>query len=411
MSTPETTTQVRIETLSPNCTTCGDPERAPHGPAYNPPEMTPPPGQPGTRLRRLLFSLILLLLAVGVIEGVASAMYYGLVPADRRKTLEVALQLREGGSNSVLRYLPHPYTNYMGNPGYRNADGKTLHGENGWRPTTTSLRAKAPGALRLVALGGSTTYGMYFDQGTNVWPELVGMALRETLQREVEVINLGVPNYTTFEMLGLASMWIPELDADIALIHTGLNDAFSVGYSDEGGPDNREFRHAWSWRPMPAALQKAMRASRFLRMLGMQWVARGGYHIGDMSRAMQHRLPPEDEIRRNVEHADGRYFRRNVETLVVLCRRAGVEPVLIEMPLNPEFESGKGVYLDAVSRAVVRNNRILRQIAEEQDVAFVSLYDRMRDTTVYMDAAHVNVQGMMLKAQAVFEIVGARIAD
>ena len=33
-------------------------------------------------------------------------------------------------------------------------------------------------------------------------------------------------------------------------------------------------------------------------------------------------------------------------------------PVLVDMPLNPSYEQGMDPYHDAVSRAVVRNNRI-----------------------------------------------------
>lgn len=355
--------------------------------------------------RRVLFPILALLLALLVVEAVASAVYWALIPAGRRTVVETALGLRRGGFNSVLRYRPHPYFNYTGNPEYRSEKGTQLHGELGIRPTDSDLRHKPPGTIRLVALGGSTTYGLYFEEDHNIWPTLVGLGLRETLGRDVEVINAAVPNYTTYEMLGQAAMWLPEFDADYVLLHTGLNDAFSVGFPDEGGPDNTSFRHAWSHREIPAPLGWSMRNSRLARLLGMRLLKSGGYQVGDMSRAMQRPVPPEEELRSHIDAATGKYYRRNLETLVTLIRHAGAEPVLITVPLNADYEQGLGPYYDAVSQAVLRNNRIMAEIARARDVTLVDLYPAMRDTAAYVDAAHVNVEGMRQKAQLVFDAV------
>ena len=101
------------------------------------------------------------------------------------------------------------------------------------------------------------------------------------------------------------------------------NDAFTVGFPDEGGPDNTTFRHSWNYRPLPGAVRTAMRASHFLRALGTGWLLRSGYQIGDMTPAMQYPIPPDDEVLKNLEGATGKYFRRNLETLIVLIRQAG----------------------------------------------------------------------------------------
>lgn len=103
--------------------------------------------------------------------------------------------------------------------------------------------------------------------------------------------------------------------------------------------------------------------------------------------------------------ASGKYFRRNVETLLALIRRTGAEPVLVNMPLNPDYEQGMGLYYDAVSEAVVRNNAIMTELAEAHDVALVDAYSRMRAPASYLDAAHLNQEGMVQKAQAVADVI------
>jgi lysophospholipase L1-like esterase len=268
----------------------------------------------------------------------------------------------------------------------------------------------------MVALGGSTTYGMYFWRGEDVWPQLVVRFLEVAFpDATLEMINAGVPNYSTFELLGMASMWVPELDADIVLVHTGLNDAFTVGYPDEGGPDNTGFRHSWTYRPLPGPARALMRRSWFCRALGVGWLSRGGHMVGGMSDAMQYPAPDDEQVRRLAPAATGKYFRRNLVTLIALIRGAGAEPVLVEMPLNPGMEQGLGVYYDAVSAAVLRNNRIMAEVAADRGVLLVPLYDRMRDPAQYKDAAHLGQEGMLLKAKLVAEgivpLVGSRLGS
>ena len=371
---------------------------------YNPRMVTTAPAVP-SRGRRLLFTLMALVLGLLLLEAVASAGYFLLVPQERRKTVETALGMQDAEFNSVLRYRAHPYFNYTGNPDFRSNQGNQLHDAIGLRPSDIDLRNKPAGTYRIVALGGSTTYGMYFEKADSVWPILVGSGLRETLGREIDVINAAVPNYTTFEMLGLATMWLPEFDADLVLIHTGLNDAFSVGYPDEGGPDNTTFRKPWRYRPIPVTTKKAMRTSRLIRLLGMNWIQRSGHQVGGMTLAMQRDQPSDADVRANIKSASGKYFRRNLDTLLTLVRHTGAEPVLVTIPLNPNYEQDKGLFYDAVSQAVLRNNEIMKQLAIERNVLLVDLYPAMRDPATYVDAAHVNPQGMVRKAQIVYDAV------
>ena len=305
----------------------------------------------------------------------------------------------------MLRYRPHPYLNYTGSPDYVTPDGVRLHHAIGIRATDVDLRSRRPRSLRIVALGGSTTFGLYAPDAGKTWPGLLQTGLRSLLEADVEVINAGIPNYSTYELLGFAALWLPELRPDIVLVHTGLNDAFTVGFPDEGGPDNGTFRHAWSYRPMPALARRAMRASFLARALGTGWLSRSGHQIGDMTPAIQFPVPPDDEVRHHAERATGRYFRRNLETLIVLIRHAGAEPVLVDMPLNPTTGPDEHVYYGPVTRAVVRNNRIMAEVGERSGVRVVELYDRMRDPELFLDAAHVGPLGMIEKAQAVLDAV------
>lgn len=361
--------------------------------------------------RRWVFRALMILGVAGAVEVISAIAYYAFVPEPRRTVIETALGLAGSESKSVLRYRPHPYLNYVSNSDFVFESGLRPHHPIGIRVPDFPLTEKRPDVFRVVALGGSTTYGMYFEDAGGVWVSLIGLALRETFDLEVEVINAAVPNYTTYELLGMATMWLPEFRPDLVLVHVGLNDAFTIGFPDEGGPDNTNFRFSWSYRPMPPAIRKAMRASYFFRLSGNGWLARSGHQIGDLTTAMQYPIPPDDQLEGHIRSATGKYFRRNLETLIALIQRTGAEPVLVNMPLNPAYEQGLGLYYDAVSDAVVRNNGVMAELADEHDLALVDAYSLMRAPELYLDAAHLNQDGMVRKAQAVADVILPRLEE
>ncbi len=367
-------------------------------------EATKPTPQAACSLRKkTVFGLILLAGLVGFVEAAFATYYFVAVPRDQRHLIEATLGLRSSVRNTVLRYRPHPYLNYVGNPDYALPDGQRPYHGIGIRTTDVPLTERRPGTLRIVALGGSTTYGHAFRDARNVWPDIVGERLASSNGVEIDTINAGVISYTTFELLGVAMMWLPEFQPDIVTVHTGFNDAFSVGFPDEGGPDNTSFRHSWTYTPVPDLVRTAMRLSYSIRVSGMRWFTEKGYLIGDMTTSMQFPLPSMDQVRENARGATGKYFRRNLETLITLIRRTGATPVLINMPMNPAKEKGMGPYYDAVSDAIVRNNRIMAEVGDQEGVVVADLFNQMRDAGLFLDAGHVNSRGMERKAQIITE--------
>ena len=353
--------------------------------------------------RKLLFGGVAVLLLLALLEGIGSLAYRFGISETERDTIETTLGMGPGGRNDVVRYRPHPYLNYVGNPELTLEDGSRPHHAIGIREPGFDPTSEAEDAFRIVALGGSTTYGIFTERADQVWPVLAGMGLSQTLGREIQVVNAGMANYTSNEIIGMAALWLPEFRPDLVLVHTGLNDAFMAAYPDEGGADARNFRHAWTHRELPPGVAGILRVSRLARLLGIGWMRNGGYLAGDMTSSIQYPLPPEQERDRYLSSATGRYYRRNLETIALLVERTGARPVFVEMPLNPEFESGENAYFEAISRAVVRNNGIMREIAEKRGIPVVSLYEKMRDPAAFRDAAHVNSLGMAQKAQAVYD--------
>lgn len=375
--------------------------------------MTLPAGRSDRKLspaKRVAFALLMIAGVLGFAEAAGAIAWFAAVPRGERYRIERMLRPGSASANQAQRFVPHPTFGFVNNPTFTTADGARIHHAIGIRATEARLFDKPAGVFRIVAFGASTTYGYYFDDARDTWPAQLETRLRARFGPKVEVINVAVPGHTTFEMIGMAAQWLPEMRPDLVILTAGVNDAFSVGYPDEGGPDNRTFRHAWSWRP-PSTFKRALiRRSHLARFLWRGWLARNGAGADDFTLAMQAPRPPEAEMRRHVSRAAGKYFRRNLDTLLVLIRHAGAAPVLATNPLNPARETGQGFYYDAVSAAIRRTNGIVLEAARRDRLPVVDLYAAMRDPSLFRDAVHVTAAGMARTTDLV-EAVAAPLVE
>jgi lysophospholipase L1-like esterase len=349
--------------------------------------------------KKILFTLILCVGVIAILELFGSLYYYFGFSIEERELLETVIGMKRSEA-PVPRYQPHPYFNYTCSPGYRDPDNTSPYNSRGFR--RPEWRDKKEGSIRIIALGGSTTYGMYSKDGSDVWPALLEKKLQARWGPGLEVLNLGVPAYTTHEIIGVTAMLLPTLSPDIVLLHVGANDAFAAAYPDEGGPDNTTFRFSWNEKPIPGLLMFLMRNSRLIRVLASRYaVSSRGYLPGDMIAAMQYRHPPDREAVKNAAKATGKYFRQNISSLVALIKDMKTMPVLLTHPLDPRWEYPKRVFYQCMVEAHKRNNRIIMEMAKLRSVPVVDLYAHMRDEKYFVDAIHESHAGMEMKARLI----------
>lgn len=355
--------------------------------------------------KRLIFGGILLVGLIAIVEVLASLYYYWGLPAQKREMVENLLALEASNEYDIVRFRPHPYFNYVGNPDYVfPEDGYKLHNSRGFRqpewPDT-----KPPGAIRILAVGGSTTYGAHYREHTQVWPALLETRLNNQYSSPIEAFNLGLPSYTTHEIMGVISMLAPVLSPDIILIHVGANEAFTACYPNEGGPDNTNARFSWKYQPLPDFAKSAMRRSFLLRYLGFVWASKTGRLPGNMITTVQYPPPDDATLMENARKATGKYFRYTLSTLIVLSRHIGATPVLLTHPLHASWNPEQ-VYYQSVIPAMHRNNRIIHEVGAEYHTLVIDLYTLMQDPAVFLDAIHASPEGMAMKAR----IIGDQIA-
>jgi lysophospholipase L1-like esterase len=221
--------------------------------------------------------------------------------------------------------------------------------------------------------------------------------------RTVEVLNGGLPAYTTHNHIGFCALWLPELDADVVVVHAGFNDAFAVAYPEEGGPAGEFFHRAFVHRPVPQPARAILRASHLARVLGIGWLRRNDFLAGALVRATMHPIPSRQEIAEQAHGATGRLYERNLKMIVRLIRLAGAEPVLSSHPMNPGL--GQDTFHSATFVAARRNNAISEAVAAAEGAAFVDLYQAVRDPAGFVDPVHMNEAGMQAKADALYATV------
>lgn len=360
-------------------------------------------------MKRALFSASLIVILAACLEVSASLYYFFVVTQQSRDMLEPLLGVTSLERQDLLRYKPHPYFNYVFNRDYRYEDGFKPYNSRGFR--APEWGKKDPGTIRIAAVGGSTTYGIFSRDGSSVWPAFLERRLNAAgAPPAVEIVNLGVTGYTVFEVLGVMAMTVPELEPDVVLIHIGVNDAFSACYPDEGGGDNTFFRFSWNARQLPEIAKAGMRKSYTLRVAGFLAMSLDRYLPGDLMAAMQYPHPDDEESLRNAANATGKYFRRNLRTVVAQARSSGAAAVLLTQPLNPDWETVTTPFYRGAVAAHKRNNEIIREVGKETGAAVIDLYDGMRTRDLFVDAVHPNLRGEEQQARLMVPEISALVA-
>lgn len=120
-------------------------------------------------------------------------------------------------SDSMLTF--HPTLGIIGRAGFHN-DTYTIN-EQGWRVSPAAVAARPT----VLVVGGSTSFG-YRASDAETWPAQLAEAA------SVNVINLGMPGYTSAEHVVQTAFYVPDFEADCALYYVGWNDLQMLGMTN-----------------------------------------------------------------------------------------------------------------------------------------------------------------------------------
>jgi lysophospholipase L1-like esterase len=112
---------------------------------------------------------------------------------------------------------------------------------------------KAPGTIRILTMGASSTFG-YHDRDDETYPYLLGRELNADAPEgtRFEVINFAIPHATTDNVLAMFLNEGVALDPDVVTFYEGANDAVVI--EPRSGEAAESWRQAISRRVLLAAL-------------------------------------------------------------------------------------------------------------------------------------------------------------
>lgn len=247
--------------------------------------------------------------------------------------------------------------------------------------------------LRIIALGNSCTFGWGIDSDL-----IYTSRLEQILDRNYEIINAGVPGYSSFQGKVYFESESEKLKPDYVLILFGWNDHWAAanGIADTDQRLPSEFiiniQNILSRFQLYRAIKKAL--------------------LSSIESDINSLFDREEPIYR-VSVAD---FEKNIKSICRAARNNHAIPVLITAPI-PSLEN----YYPPGSRSGLHRyhelyNRTIRKIAKQDSVLFVDAaleFDKYKDLydNADMDPIHFNTKGHKILAQLIAAQLSASSLD
>jgi lysophospholipase L1-like esterase len=367
--------------------------------------------------------LFVILFSLALLEvGSSAAFTLGLVPAESQHIIDVLIDdnARSSstgsliGGGSAADISPRAYYLYINAPlsatkaGIQvTADGYRNGGEN----ITTPFKG-----LRILAIGGSTTYGWLLEDYHDAWPAQLEALLKKKFGFPVQVINAGLPAGTSAELLVAYALRDQFLRPDIVIIHNGGNDAHPLFFSDYR-PDYSTYRTSvrgtLAARPGEKALLKH---SAFARLIYAIWLK--GQNLGTVQ-TQPTESPSPGEAFKNVGKSQPIGFERNMNSMIALMKSQGTQPVIFPFYLA-EKDVFKNLpdglrYAESTYEPLVlgiqKNRAVQTKIAAEQKIPLYEMPPQSIPLEDFFDHCHLKKHGETLKAEFLAEKLAPLIKE
>jgi len=265
--------------------------------------------------RRLLSAALLALLTLACAEA-------GVRVMNRLRLGRWTVNDPESAAVNTRMYVPHAWLGHMLRPGAEIiSKGRSININSlGYRGPEFPSQ-KTPGRVRVVCIGGSTTFDVKVTDDAKSWPAQLERVLREVHDRnDVEVINGGTNGYAMPRTLIDLALRTLDIGPDVVICYPGVNDVAFADHTDhQAGRCHLAISappaQTPAWRDWLS--QSELYNEIFSRMLYFRQ-ARYGNWAGEP-------LPRQDEP----EPTGMAAFERNLTTLAGICQSHGIRLALV----------------------------------------------------------------------------------
>ena len=290
-----------------------------------------------------------------------------------------------------IAYRPLPYLNYGLKPNWTRTSDKP----NAPVKTSNSLgfrgrevdSPKPAGRYRIACLGGSTTYddGVGDDETYPLKLEEFLRAARPDL--DIEVVNAGVPSYTSAESLANLAFRVLDLQPDAIVLYEGINDWRPRTYP---GFDSAYFHYRKVWDGSTRHYEAGPPGTEM---------------AGGINPFIQYNNPPGQDVAANARAAGHAAFERNLVSMAGIAKEHGVSVVMVSNTIdeaNPFTQKEPGFLA-----GIREHNEVIRKVCSEHGALFIDLDARfpkgadLPDGGLFVDIVHNNARGSEIKARII----------
>lgn len=259
------------------------------------------------------------------------------------------------------------------------------------------LETKKPGAIRIVCLGDSVTFGYRvppvwperptdYDPTWLPYPRLLEKSLRAANPgREVEVINLAVPGYTSHQGLAWLGRDINTLNPDLIIASFGWND---VSFSD--APDRETIKTTST-------------------AVVLRWLINHSQAFAHMTKWLSSRKQgsPVQSGRQSAPRVSEQEYLDNMNSIVSLARERGAGVIVVAAPYRDKVTNPPEAEL------MVRYRKALRAEMQRRRIAFLEITE-LTDAAYpsnegwFGELIHPNHMGHRLMAAELLEIMSTQ---
>ncbi|HIK93362.1 MAG TPA: hypothetical protein EYG03_15490 [Planctomycetes bacterium] len=368
---------------------------------------------PPRRARKLLFSAVMMVAVLLLLETGARVVSPGAQSQRFQQINQIVMFLGTQPSDLMLDFDSERFWRLKPDITINDPDNTFWHGtvsnSLGFRCPEFTLK-KRPGTLRVVCFGDSSTFGIGArmqdtwpaqlqdmlaedgNRGTPASPEVSGA-------RRVEVINAGVPGYTSYQGLQHMRQKLDLLDPDIVMASYANNDFWHWDDQTDAQQAERLTKNN--------NLRGMLMPSRFLQVIdaafsqlqnhvttetaataspNQHWAEAASFNYIDPVEEWTRRVPLES-------------FKDNVNQMADMCEQRRLPLILVKWPDQPQAAgqwSPRIAYQD-----------VLEDIAAERTLQIADVVRLFQDnrgwsvgTYVPNDIVHVNRNGNSLAATA-----------
>jgi lysophospholipase L1-like esterase len=279
-----------------------------------------------------------------------------------------------------MAYRPLPYVMWGLKPSWNRQPGKAnltrTSNALGFRGAEIE-QPKPAGRYRIVCLGGSTTYDdAVNDDETNV-VQLQALLRAARPGQDIEVINAGVPSYTSAEDLPNLAFRLIDLQPDAVLIYQGINDFRTRNYRNF---DNAYFHYRKVWDG------------------GTRTWAKGEGELDGINAFIQYKPPdPNGNEADNLRRSGTWAYGRNLTSMAGIAKAHGARCIFVTAIIDKQNEYSTSFVVDGIAE----QNEVMKRVAAQQGAILVDLAAAFPSGDYFVDAVHNNAAGAREKARII----------